>query len=146
MQSTLLLVHGLFRWMVLAVALYAVMRMAIGLATARPWTEDDRKAGAFFSIAMDVQLLLGVVLFGVSPLVRQGMSDMSAAMKDSSVRFFIAEHPVFMVLAVAFAHAGSVLAQRGPTNRAKFVRGAVGYALALALLLLGIPWWRLRAA
>jgi hypothetical protein len=146
MHSTVLVVHSLFRWMVLAVALYAVLRMAIGLATNRAWTEDDRRAGLFFTIAIDVQLLLGVVLFAVSPVVRQGMSDMSVAMKDAPVRFFLAEHPVFMVLAVALAHAGSVVARRGPTDRVKFVRGAVGYSLAFALVLAGIPWWRLRAA
>jgi len=146
MPSTLLVVHSLFRWLVLAVALYAVLRMVIGLATARAWAEEDRKAGVFFTIAMDVQLLLGVVLFAVSPLIRQGMSDVSGAMKDSSVRFFLAEHPVFMVLAVVLAHVGSVVARRGPTDRVKFVRGAVGYSLAFALLLAGIPWWRLRAA
>ena len=146
MHATLLVTHGLFRWLVLSVALYAVLRMTIGLATARPWTEDDRKAGVFFTIAMDVQLLFGVVLFLVSPLVRQGMSDVPAAMKDASVRFFLAEHPVFMVLAVALAHLGSVLSRRGPTDRVKFVRGALGYVLAFGLLLAGIPWWRLRAA
>jgi hypothetical protein len=146
MHSTLLIVHSLFRWLVLAVSLHAVIRMTGGLAAGRAWTEADRKAGVFLTIALDVQLLLGVGLFAVSPLVRKGMADVGAAMRDSSVRFFISEHPVMMVLAVALAHAGSVLARRGPTDRVKFVRGAVGYGLSFALLLAGIPWWRLRAA
>lgn len=145
MFSTLLVVHSLFRWLVLAVALYVVLRMATGLATGRAWEEDDRRAGVFFTIAMDVQLLLGIALFAISPTIRHGISDVAQAMKDSTVRFMLAEHPILMLLAVVFAHLGSVLSRRGPTDRVKFVRAAGGYSLAIALLLAGIPWWRLRA-
>ena len=151
MHSTLLVAHSLLRWLVLAVALYAVLRMATGLATGRAWLEADRKAGVFFAAANDadnfsVGANVGIALFAVSPVVRQAMSDVSLAMRDAPVRFFLAEHPAIMVLAVTFAHAGSVIARRGPTDRARFVRGAVGYSVAFALLLAGIPWWRLRAA
>ncbi len=146
MHPTLLVVHSLVRWLVLAVALYAVGRMARGLSTSGTWTEADRKAGVFFTIAFDIQLLLGILLFGISPVTRQGMADMAGAMKDPSVRFFIVEHPALMVIAVAVAHVASILARRGPTDRVKFVRATVGFGISLAMILAGIPWWRLRAA
>ena len=145
MHGFLLSAHGTFRWLVLIVACYAALRMAAGVATGRPWTDADRRAGLAFTIVLDVQLLMGLGLLAVSPLVRRAAGDMAAAMGDARVRFFIAEHPVLMLAAVAVAHMGSVLARRAPTDRARFVRSTTAYVFSLALVLGGIPWWRLRS-
>jgi hypothetical protein len=143
MTPTLLLIHSLLRWAVLLVMVAVTATMALRYAKAAAWTATDRRAALFFTILLDVQFLVGLVLYGVSPITRGAMQDMATAMREPSVRFFVAEHPMIMLFAVALAHAGSVFAKKAPTDRLKFGRATMFFALSTALVLWGIPWWRL---
>lgn len=146
MAHILLLVHSYVRWLVLLAALVAVARALSGIASARPYAAADRRSALFFTIAMDTQFLLGLALYGLSPVSRGAMRDMATAMADAHTRFVVAEHPVFMLLALACVHVGSVLTKRAELDRAKFLRSAVSFAAATGLILAGIPWWRLAAS
>ena len=145
MHSTLLILHSYFRWIVLLAGFVAAARMLAGWLRSLPWTESDRRAAVLFTIALDVQLLLGISLFLVSPLIRRAMSDITVAMRTADVRVFVAEHPAIMLLALALAHAGSVVTRKASTDGLKFSRGAICYGAALLLILFGIPWFRLFA-
>ena len=143
MHTALLLLHSWFRWVVLLAGLVALARMAVGWMKSLPWTPGDRRAGLLFTVALDIQLLFGVWLYAVSPLIRKAMSDMATAMRTPDVRFFVADHPATMLLALLLAHVGSVAARKAPTDGMKFRRGAVFFGLSLALILWAIPWFRL---
>lgn len=130
------------RWLVLATALVVVLRFIGRYASSSHWTALDRRAALGFTIVLDVQLILGLILYGVSPLVRPWMSDMGGAMKLADVRFVIVEHPMIMILAVVLAHVGKVMSARAPTDRGKFRQAASWFAVSLALILWGIPWSR----
>jgi hypothetical protein len=119
--------------------------MAFRYAKASAWTGTDRVAALIFTIVLDTELLVGLVLYGVSPITRGAMKDMATAMHEPSVRFFVAEHPTIMVLAVLFAHLGSVFAKKAPTDRLKFGRATAFFAVSTGLVLWGIPWFRLMA-
>lgn len=143
MASVILVVHSYVRWLVLLAGLFALVRAISGVASARPYAGIDKRSALLFTIAMDTQFLIGLALYGMSPITRGAMQNMGAAMADAHTRFFVAEHPVFMVLALALAHVGSVLTKRAELDRAKFVRSAVCFAAATGFVLAGIPWWRL---
>lgn len=145
MTPTLILIHSLLRWAVLLVMVSVTATMALRYAKAARWTDADRKAMLFFTIFLDTQFLVGLVLYGMSPITRGAMKDMATAMHEPSVRFFVAEHPMIMVLSVLFAHAGSVFAKKAPSDRVKFGRAAGFFAVSTALMLWGIPWFRLTA-
>lgn len=135
--------HNLVRWLVVIAGLLAFVTMLTGLTGGRRFGAGDRRAGLIFQIVMDIQLLVGIVLFGVSPLIRAGMQNMSAAMGDSQLRFFFMEHTVMMVLAVAMVHIGySQTKKEGLADRARFGRGVIFYGLALVLIALATPWGR----
>ena len=68
---------------------------------------------------MDIQLLLGLILylffseFGLKAIRYQGMSYvMSEGGRETM--FFAVEHIFIMVVAVVFAHLGSILARKAP--------------------------------
>jgi hypothetical protein len=145
MTQTLLIIHSLLRWLVLIVMVSVTATMALRYAKAAHWAPADRKAMLAFTILLDTQFLIGLVLYGVSPITRGAMHDMATAMHEPSVRFFVAEHPMIMVLSVLFAHAGSVFAKKAPSDRVKFGRAAGFFAVSTALMLWGIPWFRLTA-
>ena len=146
MYSAILNVHSLYRWLVLLLAIGVTAQMALRWAASKPWTEAARRAAVFLTVALDIQLLIGLILYGVSPVARQAMASMAVAMAEPKVRFLVVEHPVVMLLAVVLAHVGSVAARRAATDRAKFGRAAVFFGCSLGLLLWGIPWWRLQGA
>ncbi len=142
MFPTVLMIHSYWRWAVLATALFAIVIAALGLAGKWSFAPWGRKAGVLFVTALDMQLLIGLLLYAASPLVRMSFSNMAAAMKIHEQRFFTVEHSVIMLLAVALAHVGAVRAKRAPADRAKFRQMLIWYVASLAAILAGIPWWR----
>ncbi len=133
-------IHNIVRWIVLLTGLWAVARAWWGLFVRRDWNMWDRRAGVFFSISLDMQLLLGVILYILSPLIQLAFQDFGGALKASGLRFFALEHVIYAVLAVAIVHLGSRSTRKAPTTRTRFARAAILFTLALALLLMGIPW------
>ena len=147
MYEFILELHNIFRWIVLVLALIAVITAFIGGIGKREWTKRDKQIGTFYTISMDIQLLLGLILylffseFGLKAIRYQGMSYvMSEGGRETM--FFAVEHIFIMVVAVVFAHLGSILAQKAPESKGKFKRAAIFFTLSLLTLLVGIPWWR----
>lgn len=143
MYSVVLALHNIIRWVALILAIVAVVRSFLGWFGRREWSARDRKLGAYFGMAMDVQMLLGLLLYFVlSPMMRSALADFGSAMSVSDVRFFAMEHALSMFLAVVFAHMGSVFARKAESSPAKFQRAAIFYALALLLIFMAMPWMR----
>ena len=68
---------------------------------------------------------------------------MAAAMQDPHTRFFVAEHPMMMFVALCVAHGASIWSRKATVDRTKFMRASLGFSLALGLVLAGIPWFRM---
>jgi hypothetical protein len=142
MYVGLLHLHNVTRWLVVLAAIYAIVVSVRGLVSNKPWTKGDQRAGLIYSSLLGVQLILGLILYVISPVVQSGLRDMATAMQNSQIRFFVVEHITLMILAVIVAQLGYSLSKRAATDKAKFTRSSVGYVLATALVLFGIPWWR----
>ena len=139
----LLTFHNVVRWIVIAAAVGAVWVAASGWLKRKPLRPALRRAGTIFVVSLDVQLLLGLILyFAVSPLTRMAFQNMAVAMKDRELRFFTVEHTTYMLVAVILAHIGSVMSRKARTDQAKYRRATIAYGLSLLLILGGIPWWR----
>ena len=139
---TIVAIHSLWRWLVLLGALAAIAVSIAGLLYKLPFKPMGRRAGVFYVVCIDVQLLIGITLYCISPIVRTALADMGAAMKQHELRFFSVEHTVFMLLAVALAHIGAVRSKRAVNDRAAYMRSLIWYAASLIAILGGIPWWR----
>jgi len=134
--------HGFLRWVVLAAGLAALFVGFSGWSGAKP-ASTLRPFSLLFVIAMDIEFLLGLLLyFGASPITRAALENFGAAMKQQESRFFAVEHTTLMFLAVVCAHVGAALARKGKTETMKFRGAAVAWTISLLLLLGGIPWWR----
>ena len=141
MYSPLLTLHSLLRWLVLAAALIAVIRAIAGAAGRRPWTPSDNRSGLWFTISLDIQLLLGLILYvALSPITTEAFRDFGAAMRNSALRFWAVEHLTGMVVALALAHIGRVRIRRSASDAAKHRTAAIFFGLALVAILVSIPW------
>jgi uncharacterized membrane protein YphA (DoxX/SURF4 family) len=141
MYEFILAIHNILRWVALVLLIVTTVFALIGWLGKREWAERDHKFGVFTTIALDTQLLLGLILyFFLSPKTTTALTDFGAAMKVADVRFFALEHALYMLLAVVLAHLGSALSKKATDSKAKFMRAAIFYGLALLFVLLGMPW------
>ena len=141
MYPIFLALHNIMRWIVILLAIYALVRIYMGVFGKREFTETDRKALSFYAIGMDVQLLLGLILyFFLSPLTTAALGNFGAAMSDSNLRFFAVEHLLLMLVAVILAHVATVMARRGATSSAKFNRAAIWLTLSVLAVAVAVPW------
>lgn len=141
MYTPLLLVHSWLRWAVLAMGVLAVARALAGVRTRRPFTPIDESAARRFVIALDIQLLLGLILYlWASPFTTEAFADLGAAMRNAPLRFFVVEHVFGMVVATALAHVGKVRLTRIPDSAGRHKAALVFFGLALVIIALSIPW------
>lgn len=132
--------HNLLRWLVLIFLGIALLRALPGWLGGRSWRPGDDAAGKRLTMAVDLQLLLGLLLAAVSPTVRVAIQDMGAAMKDGSLRYWSVEHTAIMLLAVVLVHIGRARSRKPADDAVKHRRAAVFYGLALLAILAAMPW------
>lgn len=142
MYPVVLGVHNIVRWLVLAAGVWLVLRAWRGWMSRGTWTEADTTAVKLFVNTLSFQFVLGVILYAVSPLIRQGLSDMGAAMRDAPVRYFVVEHVLMMLIAIALAHVGAARVRKVGSDSAKFQTATIWFGIALAAVAGFVPWGR----
>ena len=118
--------HSLLRWVVLLAAVVALVGAIGGWMGLLPPSLAARRAAAFYTIALDAQVVLGVIIW-----VGKGWY--------AAPGYFRLEHPLTMLLALVVAHAGQVTARRASVPVAAARNVALGTALSLVLVIVGIP-------
>jgi hypothetical protein len=130
--------HSWLRWVVIIAMLWTILRAVV--PGPRAWTPADDRSLRLSLVALDVQFLLGLLLYFIlSPFTRQAMSDMGAAMQSSGLRFFAVEHLVGMLIAMTLAHVGAVRIRKAVPER-RHRLAAIFFVLALLAVLASIPW------
>jgi hypothetical protein len=140
MYETVLWIHSWLRWVVLIAGLLAVVRGSGGWSGTKPWMRADDRAGAIFVGTLDLQMLLGLLLYiFLSPFSTAAFRDFGGAMGNSAMRFWAVEHLFGMVIAIVLAHVGRARSRKAPSAR-KHRTAAIFYTLALIVILASIPW------
>lgn len=131
-------IHSYLAYLVLFALLVATFSAFFGYSGNRPFQDRDRKVALMGLIASHLQLLLGLILYFVSPL---GLSNLSGAtMKDSVSRLYALEHPLINIIAIVLITIGYSRAKRLKIDRKRFRSVFVMYGLGLILILSRIPW------
>jgi hypothetical protein len=135
--------HNVMRWVVVLSAIIALFAAYRGWLKRLEWTRPNQLIGMVFTSSLDVQLLLGLLLYFVfSPITRTGLQNLSAVMMNPDLRFFVLEHFGLMLVAVICAHLGSILSKKAEPSGRKHRLAAIWFTLSLILIFLGIPWTR----
>ncbi len=142
MATIVLATHNIVRWLVLAAGVWAVIRAWRGWRGRSVWSVSDAAAVRLFVNALSLQFVIGVILYAVSPLIRQGFGDMGAAMRTASVRYFMVEHVAMMLVAIAFGHIGAAKVRKAGSDSARFQTATIWMGLALAAAAGFVPWFR----
>lgn len=142
LYTRLLHTHNLFRWLVLIVLVIAIGFAFAGWIGKREWSKKDNIAGLLLTIFIDIQFLVGVILYAfVSPLTKAAFADFGAAMKNANLRFYAVEHILMMIIALVLVHIGRSKSKKA-TAWKKHRTSAIFYGIALLVILAAIPWDR----
>ena len=126
--------HSGFRYIVLLLVIAAVIASLIGLFNAKPYTKGNSKLNLFTLISAHTQLLIGIVLYFISPLVQFS----KAAMHDKYLRYYTAEHWVIMLIGIALITIGYSKSKKALTDVGKHKTISIYYSIALILIFAGI--------
>jgi hypothetical protein len=125
-------------WAYLAVLLLfvAAITSLIGYTTKKEFLPRDRKIALFALIAIHIQLVIGLILYFVSPLGKDSLGQM----KDAALRLTSLEHPLINLIAIALITIGWSRHKKAADSEAKFKAINFFYSIGLVLILLRIPW------
>ena len=131
MHDLVLFLHSWVRWA-------AIITGILATVTAIAGTSDSRNSrwGLFLTIALDIQFLLGLLLLVTST----AFSNMAGTMQDPTARFYAVEHPTMMIVAIALAHVGRVMARKAASPASARTKSIIFFGLSTLLLLVGTPW------
>lgn len=142
MQTGLLHLHNIMRWVVIIFMLLTLIKSAGGLNGLKAFTAGDKKTAMFMMISVDVQLLLGLALYfmgpwGIKNIQNQGMGNI---MKDSVGRFFAVEHTLGMLIGLVLIHIAYASVKKNIPDAAKFKKLFLFTLIAAVAILISIPW------
>lgn len=141
MYPLTLAIHSWLRWVVLVLGALALARAMTGGRRHGEWTPADARAGLWFVLVLDAQLLLGLAMYlGLSPMTQIAFQDFGAAMVNPVLRFWAVEHIFGMVAAVVLAHIGRFRIRRTADAADRHRVAAIFFGLAVAAMLVTIPW------
>ncbi len=141
MYLAVLTIHNVLRWFVILFGLMAAIGGFVGWLGKRPWGRGDNRAGMLFTMVLDLQFLVGALLYFVlSPITRGALGNMAGAMGNAVTRYFAVEHVALMVLAVVVAHVTRSRTRRAAGEVARHRTAAIGFSLSMLLILAAIPW------
>lgn len=122
-MGIVLMIHSLWRWVVVVVALVALVKFALGWLQKKNPDALDRRLLMAFTTVIDIQVLLGIIL-----VVLQAMNGILGM---SSI-----EHAVTMIVAAVVAHLSAIWRKREDNT---MLRNSFLIVLAtLAIIIVGV--------
>jgi len=140
MYEFLLNTHNVVRWLLLAVIIFVLVRSWGGFLGKKPYEKLDKAIGGALIGFTHTQLILGVILFIVSPLTELAFTNFADAMKDPVLRYPF-EHAFVMVLAVVLIQMGRTISKRATDPVKKHKSVALYTTIAVVLILSRMPNW-----
>ena len=140
MYQILLSFHSLWRWLVVLSLIFAIYRTYVGWFTGKPFLKFDNNVRHITATIAHVQLILGLCLYFISPVIDYFLDHYKEAVHDREIRFFGMEHSIMMLAAITIITIGSVIAKRKDNDKEKFKALAIWYTIALVIIVTSVPW------
>lgn len=140
MHQILLSLHSINRWLVLLSLLYSIFLAARGRLQHLQFTAHANFVRHVTATISQVQLLLGLSLYMISPVVKYAVAESYAGNLVSEHVFFKYIHIWLMATSVVLITLGSAKAKRMQTDGQKFSTMLFWFSAALLVILIAIPW------
>ncbi len=133
-MQILVALHSLNRFVLLILLLVVIGKSLMGWLNKSPFEKGDDKLSLFLFISTHTQLLLGLILYFVSPIVIFS----GASMKDPAARYWLVEHGTGMLIAIVLISLGRILSKKLSDSTAKhkrmFVYNIVAFLVIIVII------------
>lgn len=141
MYSLLNNIHLYWAYLVLLVLIICIFNAITGKIKGKDFESRDLRLSLFGLIFSNIQLLIGLILYFLSPWFDQSSNlGIVSVMKDAQKRLFLVEYPFINILAIVLITIGWSVHKNQSDPAKKFLRIALFYGLGILLLLNRIPW------
>ncbi|GGG15765.1 hypothetical protein GCM10011344_15440 [Dokdonia pacifica] len=140
MYSTIQFVHSIWAYLVLAILVITTINSLAKFFGKKEYGAKDMRLALFTLITMHLQLLIGLVLFFVSPIGLNAITTNGMGGLSSAARKLAVEHPTLMIIAIVLVTIGYSKHKKQRLSTPKFKKLAIFYTLALIAVLAMIPW------
>lgn len=140
MYQTLTFYHNTLRWLVLASLLLALYRAYKGYFTRSEFNKTDNAIRHWTATIAHIQLMIGMVLYSQSPIIKYFFANFKTAVKSFDLLFFSVIHSTLMITAIVLMTIGSAMTKRAVADREKFKTMLIWYTIALLVIFIAIPW------
>lgn len=130
-MSILVVLHSLNRFVLLALLLVVLYKSLTGWLNKSAYTNADDKLSLALFISTHTQLLLGIILYFVSPIVIFS----GASMKDPIARYWLVEHLTGMLIAIVLITMARITAKKLTDSTAKHKRLFIFNLIALVIVI-----------
>ena len=118
--------HSGWRYLVLILLVLAIIQALSGWLGKKPYTEGNRKLNLFTLIFVHTQILIGLLLYFMSPLVKAGIT------------YWKMEHIGMMIFAAILVTIGNARSKKGDDPAARHRAVALYFTLALVIIVAAI--------
>ncbi len=140
MYSTLLVLHSLIRWLVLAFLLYSIFRAFLGYTQNKKFSKVDNAFRHWTATVAHIQLMIGMILYTQSPIVKYFWKESEIGLHNLELIFYGLIHIFLMLTAVVLLTIGSAMAKGKPSDKEKFKTMLAWFSISLILIFIAIPW------
>lgn len=134
MLDLLVLTHSVVRYFILVFLMIVIVRSFMGWQQKSPYSALDDKFSLWLFMFTHTQLLIGLIVYFVSPAVVFS----AASMKDTVARYWLVEHITMMVIAIVLITVARITAKKMTDAVAKHKRLFIFNTIALVIILIAI--------
>lgn len=135
MYEILLKLHSWWAWLAMIVLFASILNALMGYGANRDFETKDIRISLFGLIFTHIQLILGLLLYFVSP---KGIAVLGE-MKNELIRLTSLEHPLVNIIAIVLITIGWSQHKKAHMDD-KFKKILIFYSLGFILLMSRIPW------
>ena len=140
MYNTLKNLHSYWAYFALLILIIAIVNAFIRRSSKKEYSAKSFRIALFTLIVTHIQLVIGLLLYFVSPIFDLWSELGGGVMKDSVARMHLVEHPLVNIIAIVLITIGFSKHKKKIESTSKYKTIAIFYTLALILLLSRIPW------
>jgi hypothetical protein len=134
MYQGILSLHSIVRYFILVMLIVVIVQSLLGMVNKKQYGSMDNKLGLFLFILTHTQLLIGIILYFISPAVQFS----GAAMKEASTRYWLVEHNTAMIIAIILISVARISSKKLTNDTDKHRRMFILNTIALAIILVTI--------
>ena len=132
--------HAGWAYIVVILMVAAIIFSLYGWLAKKEFGKASVKISYWALIAMHIQLLAGIILYVVSPIISSAFSDFGKAMGTSELRLYAMEHPLIIIIGAVLVTMGYGKAKKKENAVAKHRTIFIFYAIGFLLIASRLPY------